>query len=84
MDITLTTSHNLLDGTASVINLIMPTTDTDGNALSDGITCGVSFGGVVTTLTFAGPMQFIPPASASAGQVVNFRYSVNTNSWWNA
>lgn len=84
MDIQLSAVHNILDGTASLLNLIMPETDMDGNPLSDGITCGVSFGGAITTLTFTGPMQFTAPSSASAGQVINFRYSVNTSSWWYA
>lgn len=75
---------NLLDGTASSLTLTMPTTDTDGNPLSDGITCGVTFGGNITTLTFVGTFHLAPPASATAGQVLNFKYSANTSSWWNA
>jgi hypothetical protein len=83
--IQLATTSNLLDkGPQSSLMLVMPIIDTDGDPLSDGITCGVSFGDNITTLTWLGAFRNAPPASASAGQVRNFRYSVNTNSWWNA
>ena len=76
---------NLLDnGPQSSLTLVMPAADMDGNPLSDGITCGISFGDNITTLTLSGTFRRPPPTSASAGQVINFRYSVNTNSWWNA
>jgi hypothetical protein len=84
MDLQLVTASNLLDGTASSANLIMPTADSDGNPLSDGITCGITFGGAIATLTFVGSFHSATPTSASAGQVLNFKYSTNTSSWWNA
>ncbi len=80
----LDTTVNLIDGTQSALTLIMPAADTDGNPLSDGITCGISFGGNITTLTLSGTFQTSAPTSASAGQVMNFRYSANTGTWWNA
>ncbi len=80
----LATTSNLLDGTTTgTLELFMPLTDTDGNPLSDGITCSVHFGGNVTTLSLVGAFQTAVPTSASAGQVMNFRYSANTGTWWN-
>lgn len=80
----LATTVNLISGTQSTLTLVMPTTDTDGNPLSDGITCGISFDGAITTLTLSGSFQTTAPTSASAGAVMNFRYSGNTQTWWNA
>jgi hypothetical protein len=86
MSLQLSTTFNVIDGstTAASETLIMPTADTDGNPLSDGITCGISFGVAVTALTLSGSFRTAAPTSASAGQVMNFRYSANTGSWWNA
>jgi hypothetical protein len=85
MSIQLVTTLNMLDiGPVTSLTLDMPVIDTDGNPLSDGITCGVSFGDNITTLTWSGTFRNTPPASASAGGVINFRFSTNTNSWWNA
>ena len=81
----LTASMNLLDvGPQSSWTLIMPTMDNDGNPLSDGVTCGVSFGDTITTLTITGTFRTTAPIAATAGQVLRFQYSVVTNSWWNA
>jgi hypothetical protein len=68
----------------AALTIIMPTVDTDGNPLIDGIMCGFSFGENVTLLSWTGAFRSTPPTSASAGQVLNFLYSINTNSWWNA
>lgn len=81
----LITANNLVDlGPLLSLTLVMPTTDTDGNPLSDGIECSISFGDNITTLTLSGTFRSTPPTSAGAGQVMNFSYSVMTNSWWNA
>ena len=80
----LATTVNLISGTQTALTLVMPTTDTDGNPLSDGITCGISFDGAITTLTLSGSFQTPAPTSASPGKVMNFRYSANTGTWWNA
>jgi hypothetical protein len=78
-------ASNLLDkGALASVTLVMPVVDGDGNPLSDGIELSISFGDAVTTLTLYGTFRNTPPTSASAGQVLNFRYSINTNSWWNA
>jgi hypothetical protein len=82
-----TTTFNTIDVETpplAALTIIMPTVDTDGNPLSDGITCGFSFGESITALSWAGTFRSATPTSASAGQVLNFRYSINTNSWWNA
>ena len=76
---------NLLDvGARSSWTLIMPTTDMDGNPLSDGLSCGILFGDNIATLTLTGTFRNTAPITATAGQVYNFIYSTATNSWWNA
>jgi hypothetical protein len=79
-------SINAVDpsGPVASLTLNMPIADIDGNALSDGTELSIVFGDAVTALTLAGVFRNTPPTSASAGQVLNFRYSINTNSWWNA
>jgi hypothetical protein len=78
-------AFNFLDvGPQSSYTLVMPTTDTDGNPLSDGLSCGIAFGDTISTLTLTGSFRHTPPITAAAGQVYNFIYSIKTNSWWNA
>jgi hypothetical protein len=78
-------ASNLVDlGPLASVTLVMPTTDGDGNPLSDGTELSISFGDTITTLTLSGVFRSMAPTSALAGQVMNFRYSINTNSWWNA
>jgi hypothetical protein len=81
----LNTGNNHIDyGPLASLTLVMPTTDSDGNALISGIDVSISFGDAITTLTLTGSFRSTVPASASAGQVLNYSYSTNTNSWWNA
>ena len=76
---------NLVDlGPLTSLMLVMPTVDGDGNPISDGIELSISFGDSITMLNLVGPFRSAVPTSASAGQVLNFRYSAMTNSWWNA
>ncbi len=83
--ISLLAASNLFDkGPQFSATLVMPTTDADGNALSDGLELGISFGDAIQHLTLSGPFRNAPPISVGAGQVLNFRYSTITNSWWNA
>ena len=83
--VALLATPNLLDkGPLGSATLVMPTTDPDGNPISDGMEMSISFGDAITNLTLVGTFRTPPPMSASAGQVLNFRYSINTNSWWNA
>jgi hypothetical protein len=84
-------SYNLLAannyielGPLASVTLVMPTLDGDGNPLSDGIELSISFGDAITVLTLSGTFRNTPPTTASAGQVLNFSYNINTNSWWNA
>ena len=82
---TLIAAANLVDlGPLTSLILVMPTVDGDGNPISDGIELGISFGDAITMLTLVGTFRSAVPTTASAGQVVNFRYSAMTNSWWNA
>jgi len=68
--------------TLASYTVVMPTTDNDGNPLQDGISCNVTFGVDVTSLTWTGPFMSAPPTSVTTGQVFNFSYSTSTNSWW--
>lgn len=81
----LAASVNLVDfGPQTSYEFIMPTVDNDGNLLSDGTTLSISFGAAITTLTLTGAFRTPQVTTATAGQVMNFRYSTNTASWWNA
>ena len=81
----LSTGNNHIDfGPLSSLTLVMPTMDSDGNPLISGIDVSISFGDTITSLTLSGAFRSTIPTSALAGQVMNFSYSTDTNSWWNA
>ena len=78
-------ASNLVDlGPLSSLMLVMPTVDGDGNPISDGIELSISFGDAITMLVLSGPFRSAVPTTVSGGQVLNFRYSAMTSSWWNA